>query len=197
MTGTATFRLTLPNNWFELDLRPRSRDLTIGLLVENQVREQRELWPHRSEITKILRRVARDAWESGARYCAAFLIVVGESVIPGSLMVSVIPAPPAGLSPDEVAESLDVKEPRDDSDTWSRRMIVALPELGRVARREGVIDVPLPNERQAVRTIIQQTFVPLADGRILLVAGASPALDLTEPLLELFDAVVATLELGD
>lgn len=195
-TDTTRFSLTLPNNWFELDVRPGSRDLTVGLLVESQVREQPELWAHRSELTKVLRRQARDAWDSGARYCAGFIIAVEQSVIPGSLMVSVIPAPPGGAGADAVAESLVVKEAREDGDTWSRRTIVALPHAGRAARREGVIDVPLPNERQAVRTIIQQTFVPLADGRILLVAGASPALDLAEPLLELFDAVVATLNLG-
>ena len=40
-----------------------------------------------------------------------------------------------------------------------------------------------------------QTFVPLTDGRLLLVAAASPALDLVDPLLELFDAVTATLTL--
>jgi hypothetical protein len=194
-TDTATFSLTLPNNWFELDVRPGSRDLTIGLLVESQLREQPELWARRAELTKILRRQARDAWDSGARYCAGFIIALEQSIIPGSLMVSVIPPPPGGAGADAVAESLVAKEARDDDDTWSRRTVVTLPHAGRAARREGVIDVPLPNERRAVRTIIQQTFVPLADGRVLLVAGASPALDLTEPLLELFDAVVSTLVL--
>jgi hypothetical protein len=195
MSDTASFSLSLPNNWFELDVRPSSRDLTIGLLVQAQLRDQPQLWPHRSEVTKVLRRVARDAWDSGARYCAGFIIAVAGSVIPGSVMVSVIPAPPGGASPDAVAESLATKEAHDEGDTWSRRIIVTLPHVGRAARLEGVIDVPLPNEREAVRTIIQQTFVPLNDGRLLLLAGASPALDLTEPLLELFDAVVSTLVL--
>ena len=192
-TDTVSFSLTLPNNWFELDVRPSTRDLTIGLLVESRVREQPELWEHRSELTKLLRRQARDAWEAGARYCACFVIVVEQSVIPGSIMVSVIPAPPGGATVDAVAESLTAKEARDDDDTWSRRSLVTLPSAGRAARREGVLDIPLPNGRGAVRSIIMQTFVPLADGRLVLVGAASPALDLTEPLLELFDAVTSTL----
>jgi len=186
-TDTVSFSLALPNNWFELDVRPSTRDLTIGLLVESRVRE------HRSELTKLLRRQARDAWEAGARYCACFVIVVEQSVIPGSVMVSVIPAPPGGATVDAVAESLTAKEARNDDDTWSRRSLVTLPSAGRAARREGVLDIPLPDGRGAVRSIIMQTFVPLADGRLLLVGAASPALDLTEPLLELFDAVTSTL----
>lgn len=192
-----TFGLDLPNDWFELDVRPRTRDLTIGLLVENRLREQPELWPHRSELTKVLRRQARDAWEAGARYCACFIIALENSIIPGAITVSVIPAPPGGANADALAESLAAKEARDDDDTWSRRSIVTLPKAGRAARREGVLDIPLPDGRTAVRSIIQQTFVPLADGRILLVGGASPALDLTEPLLELFDAVTSTLTIGE
>jgi hypothetical protein len=192
-TDPVSFSLDLPNDWFELDVRPSTRDLTIGLLVESRVREQPELWERRSELTKLLRRQARDAWESGARYCACFVIVVEQSVIPGSVMVSVIPAPPGGATVDAVAESLTAKEARDDGDTWSRRSLVSLPSAGRAARREGVLDIPLPNGRGAVRSIVMQTFVPLADGRLLLVGAASPALDLTEPLLELFDAVTSTL----
>jgi hypothetical protein len=192
-TDTVSFSLALPNNWFELDVRPSTRDLTIGLLVESRVRDQPELWEHRSELTKLLRRQARDAWEAGARYCACFVIVVEQSVIPGSVTVSVIPAPPGGATADAVAESLTAKEARDDDDTWSRRSLVTLPNAGRATRREGVLDIPLPSGRGAVRSIIMQTFVPLADGRLLLVGAASPALDLTEPLLELFDAVTSTL----
>jgi hypothetical protein len=190
------FSLSLPPDWFELDVRPWSRDLTIGLLVESKVRDQPDLWSHRTELTKILRRQARDAWDSGARYCAGFIIAVEQSIIPGSLTVSVIPSPSAGASADAVAKTLSTKEAQEDGDTWSRRTIVMLPHAGHAARREGVIDAPLPNERQAVRAIIQQTFVPLNNGSLLLVAASSPALDLAQPLLELFDAVVSTLELS-
>ena len=189
------FALQLPADWFELDVKPRTRDAMIRLLVDDRVKLQAELREHRSELVKLLRRQARDAWDAGAKYCACFVIAVGESIIPGSITVSVIPSPHGRATVDAVAENLTSHEAEDDDSTWSRRSLVTLPDVGRAARREGVIDVPLPDGRQVVRTVVMQTFVPLTDGRLLLVAAASPALDLVDPLLELFDAVTATLTL--
>jgi hypothetical protein len=85
------FSLTIPDSWFELDVRPSSRDARISLLVESRVRDQPELWDHRTELVRTLRRLARDAWDAGATYCACFVMVLEESVIPGSITVSVIP----------------------------------------------------------------------------------------------------------
>ncbi|MEO6533532.1 MAG: hypothetical protein ABIO06_08145 [Pseudolysinimonas sp.] len=41
----------------------------------------------------------------------------------------------------------------------------------------------------------RRTFVPVDADRLLLVVAASPAIDLAEPLLELFDTITATLAL--
>jgi hypothetical protein len=76
------FSLTIPDSWFELDVRPSSRDARISLLVESRVRDQPELWDHRTELVRTLRRLARDAWDAGATYCACFVMVLEESVIP-------------------------------------------------------------------------------------------------------------------
>jgi len=189
------FALTVPESWFELDVRPATRDANIRMLVESRVRDQPELWEHRGELIKLLRRQARDAWESGAVYCACFVMAVEESLIPGSISVSVIPPPPAGAALDAVAEALPAKEATEDGDPWMRRSVVEIPGIGRVARSQGVTDVELPGGRGWIRTIVMQTFVPLDPERLLLVAAASPALDLVEPLLELFDAVTSTLVL--
>lgn len=188
------FSLTIPQSWFELDVRPATRDALARELVERRVREQPELWEHRAELTRILRRQARDAWESGAVYCACFIIVLEESVVPGSLTVSVIPPPVDGTSIDAISENLPSQEAHDDGDPWMTRSVVVLPEIGRVVRSQGVTDVELP-DRGWIRTIVQRTFVPLDADRLLLISGASPALDLVEPLLELFAAVTDTLVL--
>ena len=189
------FALTVPESWFELDVRPATRDANIRLLVESRVRDQPELWEHRGDLIKLLRRQARDAWESGAVYCACFVVAAEESLVPGSISVSVIPPPPAGAGLDAIAESLPAKEAAQDGDPWMRRGVVELPDVGRVARSQGVTDVELPGGRGWIRTIVMQTFVPLDPERLLLVAAASPALDLVEPLLDLFDAVTSTLVL--
>lgn len=57
------------------------------------------------------------------------------------------------------------------------RSVVSLPDAGRAARDQGVTDVELPGGGW-LRTILMQTFVPVDADRLLLVAAASPAIDL-------------------
>jgi hypothetical protein len=187
------FSLNLPDSWFELDVRRSTRDASIRLLVESRVREQPELWEHRSDIIRLLRRQARDAADAGAIYCACFVMVVGDGIIPGSMTVTLLPPPPAGSSPDSVAELMPSKEAAHEGDTWSTRSVIDVSGIGRVVRTHGVADVQLSGG--AVRSILAQTFVSLDNRRMLMVSAASPAIDLAEPLLELFDAVADTLRL--
>lgn len=192
--GTEGFSITVPHSWFELDVRPATRDALARELVERRVREQPELWEHRAELTRVLRRQARDAWDAGAVYCACFVIVLDDSLVPGALSVSVVPPPVGGASLDAISEELPSREADDDAGTWMMRSVVELPGIGRVARSEGVTDVEVPGGGW-MRTIVHRTFVPLDADRLLLISGASAAIDLAEPLLELFAAVVGTLVL--
>lgn len=191
----AGFSIRVPESWFELDVRPATRDGNITLLVEQRVREVPELWEHRGELVRLLRRQARDAWESGAVYCACFALVLDDSVVPGSITVSVIPPPPAGAGADAIAEQLPTRDAAEDGDRWMSRSMVDLEGIGRVPRSQGVTDVRLPDGSGWIRMIVMQTFIPLDSQRLILVGAASPAIDLAEPLLELFDAVTGTLVL--
>lgn len=85
------------------------------------------------------------------------------------------------------AEPALLSAPLREAESWATNaaQLHALPA-------QGVADVRLPGGG-VLRTIIMQTFVPLDAERILLVAATSPALDLVEPLIELFDAVTSTL----
>jgi hypothetical protein len=197
MTGAPVgFTVTLPDTWFELAVDPRTRDARIRTLVEQQIRDQPELWDHRATLVRMLRRQARDAHDAGAIYLACFVMAVDDSIIPGSMMLSVLPTPAAG-GQDAVVEALPTKEAADEDDTWMSRSIVTLPGIGRVPRSQGVTDVELPGGQGWIRTIVMQTFLPVDAGRLLMVACASPAIDLAEPLLELFDAVTETVSLVD
>ena len=191
----AGFSIRVPESWFELDVRPATRDGNITLLVEQRIREVPELREHRGELVRLLRRQARDAWESGAVYCACFALVLDDSVVPGSITVSVIPPPPARAWPDAIAEQLPTRDAAEDGDRWMSRSMVDLEGIGRVPRSQGVTDVRLPDGSGWIRMIVMQTFIPLDSQRLLLVGAASPAIDLAEPLLELFDAVTGTLVL--
>lgn len=191
----AGFSIRVPESWFELDVRPATRDGNITLLVEQRIREVPELWEHRGELVRLLRRQARDAWESGAVYCACFALVLDDSVVPGSITVSVIPPPPAGAGAEAIAEQLPTRDAAEDGDRWMSRSMVDLDGIGRVPRSQGVTDVRLPDGSGWIRMIVMQTFIPLDSQRLILVGAASPAIDLAEPLLELFDAVTGTLVL--
>jgi hypothetical protein len=194
LTTPAGFALTVPDSWFELDVRPATRDATIKMLVEQRIHDQPELWEHRGELVKLLRRQARDAWESGSVYCACFVMVVEETLIPGAVTVSVIPPPPGGAVLDSIVESLPSKDPAGEGDPFSMRSVVELEGIGRVARSQGITDVELPGGGW-MRSIVMQTFVPIDRDRLILIGAASPALDLIEPLFDLFDAVSATFRL--
>lgn len=67
------FSLTVPDSWFELDVRPGRRDAGVRALVESRVREQPQLRAERATIVKVLREQARRAWEAGAVYCACMV----------------------------------------------------------------------------------------------------------------------------
>jgi hypothetical protein len=195
MTGPLGFTVAIPDTWMELDVDPRTRDSRIRSLVEQRVRDVPELWEQRAALTRLLRRQARDAHEAGAVYCACFVMPAGETVIPGSMSLSILPPPPGGGAADAIAEALPTKEANGPGDTWMTRAMVEHPGTGRVPRSQGVTDVELPGGRGWIRTIVMQTFLPLGDGRVLMIGCASPALDLVEPLLELFDEVSANVRL--
>jgi hypothetical protein len=194
-TAAAGFAIAVPESWFELDVRPATRDNAIRMLVQQRIQEQGELWEHRNELVKVLRRAARDAWESGAVYCACFAIVVENALIPGSLTVSVIPPPPSGAALESLVDSLVLKEPAADGEPFSLRSVVELEGVGAVARSRGIADVELPGGAGRIRSLVMQTFVPVDADRIVLIGASSPALDLIEPLFELFDAVTSTFRL--
>jgi len=60
--------LSVPESWWEFDIRPEGREATIRRLVDGRVRETPELAPYRADLTTMLRRMARDAHDSGAIY---------------------------------------------------------------------------------------------------------------------------------
>ncbi len=195
------FSLTVPASWFELDLRPQTRDAGIRALVQDRLREQPELAEHRTTVTTLLRRQARQAWDAGAVYCACMVEPTQDGPITGAVTVSLVEGPAgAGTGPDRLPALIDrlqVKEAAGPDDTWTRVEVVSVEGAGRCARTAGVEDVDLPDGAGWVRTVLMQTFVPLpGDRRVLLLTCSSPVLPLADVLLDLFDAVSSTLRLG-
>jgi hypothetical protein len=188
------FAITVPRSWFELPVDPERRDDRISALVQERIAEHRELWDHRTEIVRVLRRFARSAWDSGARYCAAFAEPSEDGVVSGALTVTVLPAPGDGDDPlDSLTDHVAALGGGEDG---MHVDLHDLPRVGRAPRTWGVSTVQAPDDRGTLDVVIMQTFVP-ADGQVALVSVSSPATDLAEPLLELFETVTDTFELLD
>ncbi len=191
--GIAGFALTVPPDWFELELRPALREASIKALVHERVRGQAQLREARPGIVKLLLEYAERAWASGARYCACFVQPTAEGPITGAVTVTLTAAPtppgsPAPLTVDALVTALD----RIAAQAARPASVVQIEEVGEAARTYGVEDVPMPNGA-LVRNVVMQTLVPVPGSTdVVLITGSSPVLWLEEQLLDLFDAVSST-----
>ncbi|WP_028245570.1 hypothetical protein [Pseudoclavibacter soli] len=194
------FAITIPSEWSELDVRPNTRDASITALVAKRINENPELRPLRADLTRYLRTTARQAWDAGARYCACFAIPADGALIPGSVTVSSLPRPPRTPGADAEAAIItqiqSIKDTETTPDTPLTLSTAVLPKAGPAPRLTGIRDMLIDRDLTIVRSLIMQTFVP-ADDQIALISCASPALDLADPLTELFDTVTATFELTE
>lgn len=192
------FSLNTPSDWVQLELRPRYRDSAIRDLVADRIREVPELHEHRATVVQVMRRFAREAWESGARFASAFAVPAGGSLLTGCITVSEIPDPP-GVGADRVAgiaEHLTATAAEPGEETYTSVALVEIEGVGTCPRAFGVEDVREPGGDRVLRSVTMQTFVPTPGGTLLLVSAASPATDLADDLLDLFDAVTGTLRVG-
>ncbi len=78
--------LSVPESWWEFDIRPDGRESTIRSLVDERTREVPELPSYRSDLTNMLRKMAKDAHDSGAIYMGWRRISTGCRCGPPSLL---------------------------------------------------------------------------------------------------------------
>jgi hypothetical protein len=190
----------VPASWFEVDLRPATRDNSASELVRQRIKDAPELRERRADIAKLLRRQAAAAWDAGAVYCAVMAEPVADGLLPGSVTVSFISGP---LDADSSAEDrfgplltpFTPKKPKNPDDTWTEITMVELPKAGTAARVYGVEDVEIESGRP-LRMVTMQTFVPLPDvNRVAIVGCSSPAVVMAAALHDVFDAITSTFSL--
>ncbi|MFE9435908.1 hypothetical protein [Streptomyces sp. NPDC006640] len=205
MTATAAalpvgVSLSVPESWWEFDIRPEGRDATVRALVDDRVRELPELAPYRSDLATMLRRMAKDAHDSGAVHMGCMAENFDGVPLSATITVSVVGAKDqqgAALSTDPraIADSLRTITPRRDGDVWRTVTTVEIPEIGLAARTFGVEDVPVAQgDTRTLRMVLTQTYIPVpgTTDQVVLVSGASPVLDLAEAFHDIFDAVTST-----
>ncbi|MEQ4197254.1 hypothetical protein ACWEO9_05150 [Streptomyces albidoflavus] len=195
-----SFSLAVPDSWWEFDIRPQGREATVRTMVDERVRETPELAPYRNDLTAMLRRMAKDAHDSGALYLGCMAENFDSVPLSATVTVSVVGArnqQGAALSTDPraIAESLRTITPRREGDAWRKVTTVDIPGVGPAARTYGVEDVPVAQgDNRTLRMVLTQTYIPVpgTTDQVILVSGASPVLDLAEAFHDIFDAVTGT-----
>lgn len=193
--------ILVPSFWYEFDIHPATRDEAIRRAVRAHVKQRPELAEHQAAVTKVLRKVAREAWSSGVIYFGAMAEIYEEAPMTANLTITVQEArdeETGELLPNEPGAVMSALKPipkgRRPTDPWRRVQVVQLPDAGPAARGEGIEDIELPGDPRIVRMVLMQTIVPFPDDdpRVAMITAASPQLELAEPMLELFDGITST-----
>ncbi|WP_330306593.1 MULTISPECIES: hypothetical protein [unclassified Streptomyces] len=199
-TAAAGISLSVPDSWWEFDIRPEGREATIRTLIDERTREIPELAPYRADLTNMLRKMAKDAQDSGAVYMGCMAENFDGVPLSATVTVSVLGAKDKqgvtlSTDPRAIAETLRTITPRRDGDAWRTVTTVDIPEVGPAARTFGVEDVPVAQgDTRTLRMVLTQTYIPVpgTTDQVVLVSGASPVLDLAEAFHDIFDAVTST-----
>ncbi|MEU8732981.1 hypothetical protein AB0C68_26795 [Streptomyces tendae] len=196
----AAFSLSVPESWWEFDIRPEGRESTIRALVDERVSEIPDLAPYRPDLTAMLRKMAKDAHDSGALYLGCMAENFDGVPLAATVTISVLGAKnkqgvALSTDPRAIADSLRTITARREGDAWRKVTTVDLPEVGPAARTYGVEDVPVePGDSRTLRMVLTQTYIPVpgTTDQVVLVSGASPVLNLAEAFHDIFDAVTGT-----
>lgn len=199
-SGPVGLSLSVPETWWEFDIRPEGRESTIRTLVDERVRETPELAPYRAEASAMLRMMAKEAHDSGAVYLGCMAENFDGVPLSATVTVSILGAKnqqgvALSTDPRAIAESLRTISPRREGDAWRKVTTVDIPDVGPAARTYGVEDVPVAQgDSRTLRMVLTQTYIPVpgTTDQVVLVSGASPVLDLAEAFHDVFDAVTGT-----
>lgn len=194
--------ILVPSFWYEFDIHPATRDDSIRDVVRGRVRERPELAEYRGELTKTLRKLAREAWANGVVYMGAMAEIHDKDVpLLANITIMLTDArddESGQLLPNDPGSIMSALSPipkgRRPTDPWRRVYIADLPNVGPAARGEGVEDVELPEDQRIARMVLMQTFVPFPDGqpKVAVISAASPQLELADSMLDLFDGITST-----
>jgi hypothetical protein len=192
--------VSVPESWWEFDIRPEGREATIRAVVDARVRDMPDLAPYRAEISAMLRKMAKEAHDSGALYLGCMAENFDGVPLSATVTVSVLGAKnrqgvALSTDPRAIAENLRTIPPRREGDAWRKVTTVDIPDVGTAARTYGVEDVPVAEgDSRTLRMVLTQTYIPVPGitEQVVLVSGASPVLDLAEAFHDIFDAVTST-----
>lgn len=193
MTVATAYTLRVPESWWEFDVWRATRTGDLARLVDARIAGDRALAPHRGALLKLLRDAAGYAERHGARFCAVSADTVdGAGTLLAIAMVFETAGPPGLTGVEAIAGQITARAPVPGSPSWRRVEIVDVP-AGRAVRVSGVEPAEMGGGR-SLETVTMQTLIPIPEGDgVLNVVLTSPQVQLTEPMLDLFEAVSDTL----
>ncbi|UBU14151.1 hypothetical protein [Nonomuraea gerenzanensis] len=187
------FTVRVPDSWYEFDVWRAGRTGDLARLVDARVAATPELAPHRSLLLKVLREVADLAARHGAVFGAAMTDHVEDA---GTVLATLMVLHTRGRPDPEdntveaIASGVVTLPPTPGTPAWRAVEIVEL-DAGRAVRVTGV-------ESGELDSVVMQTLIPVPGGHgVLDLVLTSPHLSLAEPMLDLFDAISATLAWSD
>ncbi len=192
---TSGFTVRVPPAWIEFDVWRATRTGDLARLVDARIAEAPDLAPRRGALLKLLREVATDAERQGALFCAVMADDLGsDAVLTATLLVFQTDGAldPADNSVEAIAGQVVAVAPSPGSPAYRRVEVVELP-AGRAVRVAGIEAAHIAG-RGAVDCVMSQTLIPIPGDRgVLNVVLTSPQIALADPMLELFEAISATL----
>jgi hypothetical protein len=193
----ARFSLRIPETWFEFDVWRATRTGDLARLVDQRLAELPELRPQRALILKSLRQLAEDAERRGAVYCAAAADRIDEyGMLLASLMVFSTGGmlDPALNTVEAIAAQLTASGPGEGAPDWREVRVIDL-DAGRAVRVRAVSTAASSStDPPSLPLVSMQTLIPVpGSDAILDVVLTSPQVAFADGLLELFDAISATL----
>jgi hypothetical protein len=149
-------------------------------------------------MVRAARKTAREARALGALQLAGMFEVMedGSPLIATTMVLRVIPPEDASPKLSEMMISYALRNARNPlgrNTSGNQAEIIDLPHAGAAGRATSIEDVDFYG-RGKVRMAIMQTVVPVpVSGDFLIIASATPNLNLMDEFFDVFDAIGGTL----
>jgi hypothetical protein len=189
------YRLLLPEGWFRVRIEPELRERSVDALINRQF-EGVDNAPHiKQQLRDSLLAQATAAFQDGGIELYLSLQKAGALTIPASLLITLLPQKSDGqLTAQDIAVRLSA-----DEDLEVSVVEFSSGPAVRTRRSTGQSDCPAPpnmpgapDETLPAVTLDYQLPIPAADAWLLL-TFSTPLVQIADAMVELFDAVAASL----
>ncbi|GAA3730386.1 hypothetical protein [Salinactinospora qingdaonensis] len=191
--GEIGFDFRVPEGWSEFDLSSDGlaarREETLRHLADDPDRQQAA-----SEVFTTAGHTLDRATSAGLIAAAGVCDRYEDGYFMANVTVFSCAVPPGRhLDPLDMVGHLHPPEHQTPGQTWLRTMLAELPEIGPCGRVIGVAE-HRETDDVALRAVVTHTAVPVPNsGKRLLVSCTSPNIEQVDAVLDLFDAITATV----